>query len=945
MLVGNASEDEDLIEKQFDEYMDQLNKEEEEQEEDNTPLEKRGIDKVINYVKTNFSTILIYFVYVITALRVVMDIIFFVRGVVTVRYDAVIRNLAYYMLSTIIPFAAWLYSTRQKMKKFRYSFIKIAGLTLSIVSFNAVILNILYLCCCMFLVPLILKIPVSQDVTASMIVNLARITVLLIPGITAVVSTKSSLDIVFKKETLPMIEKFMVDRNIDTRKHKERMYDYSVARDAKTGAIYNVMEDTRKYHMLIVGPTGTGKTSMALTTAIADDMDKRTKNENKQKKAVEKLLKSGEIILTKDIKDNEFDRKWFRATNEKAKNKLNDIFKNYPLCGATIVAPNESFGDEVYEICKARKITKINRVDPLLKDGKHKEGFIGFNPFYISPDLSEQDKKLEIVYKARVFADVLQLLYESLGTKDAYFSGLNKQITSNLCTIIMKGYPLLHEKYPDKYPREQACPQQFLDVVNEFSFAKDYVEIVEDYIRNHPEERRNYENKIRTIRRDMLGDGAKTMREQARGLVNIISDLLDNPLVRDVLCAEKSIDIDKSLAENYVNIINYELSLGDSDSKGFGMFFLLSFQTAVFRRPKNNRPLHMLYIDEFPVLLHPSMSKIFSLYRQYCICAAVAIQNFSQFDIQDSTKFMKNVVLNNARTHIIFGGLGPEEMEYYEKLGGKDIAVTEQKTVSETALSLEDAQLSYSSRETLGKEETFNGRELRSKDFQSATMVTVEKGNVKDAFPIMLDFLSDKQKKGVQPERIDWHQYYNEESADGTEIIKDNKRKKLINSSDVIKNVQTSMTAMVNSSNIGYVVKNESITEKNIVAGLELDKGATVINENKTREEIIGKMKEDMAAHRDDEIAGKSAEIKVQPNEKLTEQHKARYINNLGLDFDICYDPSSEESHNEESAVTDTQENSKEDEKTDAAEENNKETGSSMLDVDLDNLLNKLGRD
>ena len=72
---------------------------------------------------------------------------------------------------------------------------------------------------------------------------------------------------------------------------------------------------------------------------------------------------------------------------------------------------------------------------------------------------------------------------------------------------------------------------------------------------------------------------------------------------------------------------------------------LMNFQTAVFRRPKNNRPLNFLYIDELACLLHPSFSRIWQLYRQYHVCAACIIQNFSQFDEQPSTKFLLNVAL------------------------------------------------------------------------------------------------------------------------------------------------------------------------------------------------------------------------------------------------------------------------------------------------------------
>lgn len=888
----------DRLEREYAKYIDNINNESNdaiEEIKEAAELEidgKNNIHKVLKSIKValtgNIEEKLIILVYVVTFLRIIYDTVCFFRGALNIDYRAVSGSFVYYALSLIIPFTAWVYSTRNKFKKFSYTITKLFGLVIATISMSTVVLDIVFLCCCMFAVPLILKIPISADITASMITTLAMLCVLIPPIGIYIAVLKSSLDLIFKKETLNMISSFMVDRNFDTRKNKNIAYDYAIAKTMMTGKVYRVAEAVRKMHMLVLGPTGAGKTSMAFTTAIAEDLDKRTSNENKLKKRMAEILKNGEAVLTKDIEDKEFDLKYFRPVNDTAKKKIKEAAASYPLCGITLVAPNASFGDEIYELCKNRGVSKINRVDPVLDDnGNHKEGFIGFNPFYINPDLSEFDKRIELINKARIFADVLQMIYESGGVSDTYFSGLNKQITSCMCTLIMKGYPLLHEKFPDRYRREQACPQQFLDVMNDFSLAKDYVEIMEEYIRKHPDERLDYENKIKRIQYDLLGEGAKTMREQARGLVNIISDILANPLIRDILCAENSMDLDKSLAENYVTIINYELSLGESDSKGFGDFFLLSFQTAVFRRPKNNRPFHMLYIDEFPVLLHPSMEKMFSLYRQYGVCVAVAVQTLSQFKKSQSTAFMREVVLNNARTHIIFGGLGPDEMKYYEDLGGKDYSINEQVTTSETALSLEETQQSDSARTTLMKDQVFTGRELRNKDFQQATMVTIdEKGNVKDAFAVRFDFISDKKIQGVHSLKIDWHQFYNEEYADGTEII-DNKEE--YSASDIMKNVRTSMTAMVKMSD-GYEVQNKDILE-NTIQGFDVTKGASVVRSELTMYDQIERIRQDITSEKtepDNSITTKVAQVNVSTNKAVTNAVKEEVTGiNAMLDFEI----------------------------------------------------------
>ena len=119
---------------------------------------------------------------------------------------------------------------------------------------------------------------------------------------------------------------------------------------------------------------------------------------------------------------------------------------------------------------------------------------------------------------------------------------------------------------------------------------------------------------------------------KASDVQNLINNFLNDPLVRDVFEAEETVDIDKALEYGEVIILNYALERGDSVATGFGLFFLLSYETAVLRRPgsENDRIKNFIYIDELPVLLHPKLQSFFMLFRQYRVAVICAIQTLDQ---------------------------------------------------------------------------------------------------------------------------------------------------------------------------------------------------------------------------------------------------------------------------------------------------------------------------
>lgn len=347
--------------KNSDVALDKLNSEYEEQMDEmaEEPEQEHGkvwlfFGKLHKALEKNLGRNIIIGVYAITVIRIIADLVMFMRGVFYVDYAMVPRNFFYYFFSIVIPYAVWIWSTKQSFTFFAFTNRKMRGLWIASISLCTVILNVMFLCTCMVAVPLIMLIPVSPDVTGSMIVNLTRLITFMLPVFVFSSCIKGFIDIYQFTGTKELIYKFKVDRNLDLRRNKASCYDYAIARDRKTGRIYRVAEVIRTMHLLIIGATGSGKTSMNFLPGIANDLNTRVKNENTQKKKVQQMLDKGEVTLIDNIKDCDFDKSHFRAKDAAAKKKLEKIFKDNPLCGITVVAPNDSLGDDVYRLAKKR---------------------------------------------------------------------------------------------------------------------------------------------------------------------------------------------------------------------------------------------------------------------------------------------------------------------------------------------------------------------------------------------------------------------------------------------------------------------------------------------------------------------------------------------------------------------------------------------------------------
>lgn len=106
--------------------------------------------------------------------------------------------------------------------------------------------------------------------------------------------------------------------------------------------------------------------------------------------------------------------------------------------------------------------------------------------------------------------------------------------------------------------------------------------------------------------------------------------------------------------------------LGTKLQKTFGLFFLLSLERSVIKRPGSeaSRIPHLLYMDDSADFICAATINMFTLYRKYKVGTIATVQNLEQLD---ATQSSRRTILSNCTAKIVFGNLTPEENEFWSK--------------------------------------------------------------------------------------------------------------------------------------------------------------------------------------------------------------------------------------------------------------------------------------
>lgn len=440
--------------------------------------------------------------------------------------------------------------------------------------------------------------------------------------------------------------------------------EITLGTDHRNGKTVKITEKKRFESTLVVGISGSGKTSLIFEPMIAKDIDKKYQYRETSKSLAFVTLKTGIASLTCPY-DNDYINQNFSLNMIKPKESKIHIFQSYMKkmiynissnqityrnLGITYIAPDFESTSHILDIAKAYKM-HVNLVDPKNPESQ------GLNPFaYEDP-----------MQTAVAISTVLKGLAHNSGynTDIAYENTYSYQVIENLAILLKEMYPRMHDG-------ELPTLEDMLSMLNDFNL----VEYMCKELQKDEELAKKHAVLISYFKKNFFPNspGRKTTEKYVYSASSMLDNLLRYPGVRKILCNRTdNINFDQALANGDITLLcTRRGDLGASTHTAFGLFFILSMQYAVLRRPgnENTRIPHFLYIDEFPDFICSQTEPIFTMYRKYRIGTVISAQNLDQLN-RAGGKF-RSTIIANCGNKIVFGNNTPEDNEWWSKEIGEE---------------------------------------------------------------------------------------------------------------------------------------------------------------------------------------------------------------------------------------------------------------------------------
>ena len=420
-----------------------------------------------------------------------------------------------------------------------------------------------------------------------------------------------------------------------------------------------IPEVSRYLSLFVCGGSGTGKTSLIFEPMIARDIEKKYFFREVSKEMGYTALKTGIAHLNRPY-DNDYLNENFKLemlSPTEGKEDVYDAYMKkmilgkyngenvYKNLGMEIMSPDYELIDHMIGVCDNYGF-KYNIIDPSNPNS------MGLNPF-----VYDEPSKIAIT-----ISSALKAMYNTAHeeVEDAYREDFIIQAIENLAIILKEMYPRMNEG---------ALPnmEDMLKMFTNFDLIEKMCEILA-----HDEElREKYAIQLAYFKKCFYKDGiAKEQTEKdIYAAVTQLDNLLRLPGVKSILCNRfNNIDFDKALANGDITFVcTRRGDLGSSTHQAFGMFFLISMQNAVLRRPggENSRVPNFLYVDEFPDFICKATEAIFTMYRKYRVGTIISAQNLAQLETPKSRENYKNTILSNCSNKVFTGNAVIEELQWW----------------------------------------------------------------------------------------------------------------------------------------------------------------------------------------------------------------------------------------------------------------------------------------
>ena len=439
--------------------------------------------------------------------------------------------------------------------------------------------------------------------------------------------------------------------------------EIELCKNTETAKAIKTPESKRFEPTLVVGVTGSGKTSMIFEPMIARDIEKKYFFKENSKEMGFTALKTGIATLhcpyDNDYINNNFSLNMLQPNS--AKEKLYKAYMNkliinssneyiYKDLGLTYIAPDEETAHKMVNVANNFHIP-VNYIDPASNSS------LGLNPFIFDDPIKT----------AVLISSLLKGLTPSDLT-DIYTNNLPFQAVENIAILLKEMYPRI---------REGLLPN--LEDVLKMLMDFELIEVTCEKLKAIPELAEKYSVQLAYFKKNFYRNSATRAETEkyVSPIINQLDNLLRYPGVKNVLCNRtNNINFDKALQNGEITIVcTRRGDLGATAHKAFGLFTILLMQHSVLSRPGNERTRipHFLYIDEFANYINNSTEALFTLYRKYRVGTIVSVQNLSQLKGENPTiKNFSSTILSNCGTEIFFGNNTPDDNAWWAKeLGQK----------------------------------------------------------------------------------------------------------------------------------------------------------------------------------------------------------------------------------------------------------------------------------
>ena len=450
----------------------------------------------------------------------------------------------------------------------------------------------------------------------------------------------------------------------DKEAHGVYTCEVKVCVDTENGMDVCIPESKRFESFLIVGVSGSGKTTMVYEPMLARDIERKAFFKEVSKELGFTALKTGlatincpynndyinehfslDMLVPNPDKIDTYKAYMKKMIISSSENKI-----TYRNMGITYVSAEHESVEKIKKVADNFHIP-VNLVDPNRSDSP------GLNPF-VYEDPIKTGVAISSVLKGL-------FLHSRPDTELAFRENESIQIIENLSILLKEMYPLQHEGMLPNL-------EDMLNMLTNFDLVENTVEEMKQI----PELAEKYRILIKYFENNFYKTGKNVFNTKKS--VTTASSELDNllryPGVKNILCNRtNNLEYDKILANGEVTLVcTRRGDLGETAHKAFGLFFLLLMQQSVLSRPGNDstRIPHFLYIDDFPTYICKATEPIYTLYRKYKVATVLDSQNLSQLkgDLSSDPRgdYYRDLILSNTVNKFIFGNALPEDVQWWQ---------------------------------------------------------------------------------------------------------------------------------------------------------------------------------------------------------------------------------------------------------------------------------------